>query len=110
MHLVAEAAARDTSPDEQMQSAAAGLALSQVRDDVPAMAADLLFSDLFAHDRRSIAWLRVYRIETGEGVAVVVEPDDNPGASSVNAAESLIGDLRRAFGAPNGFACSSTLA
>lgn len=60
------------------------------------MAADLLFSDLFAYDWRSIAWLRVFRLETGERVAVVVEPDDNPGASSINAAESLVRDLRRA--------------
>lgn len=61
------------------------------------MAADLLFKDLFPYDWRSIAWLRVFRLETGEGVAVVVEPDDNPGASSVNAAGSLLRDLRRAF-------------
>jgi hypothetical protein len=61
------------------------------------MPADLLFADLFAYDSRSIAWLRVFRLETGEGVAVVVEPDDNPGVSSVNAAESLLRDLRRAF-------------
>ena len=61
------------------------------------MAVDLLFKDLFAYDWRSIAWLRVFQLEAGEGVAVVVEPDDNPGASSVNAAESLLRDLRRAF-------------
>ena len=54
--------------------------------------------DLFTYDLRSIAWLRVVRLETGVGrVAVVVEPDDNPGVSSVNAAESLLRDLRRAF-------------
>lgn len=56
-----------------------------------------MFKDLFAYGWRSIAWLRVFRLETGEGVAVVVEPDDNPGASSVNAAESLLRDLGRAF-------------
>lgn len=61
------------------------------------MAGDLLFSDLFAYDRRSIAWLRVVQLESGEGVALVVEPDDNPGMSSVNAAEGLLRDLRRTF-------------
>lgn len=71
--------------------------MGEIRDDVPAMAADLLFKNLFAYDWRSIGWLRVFRLETGEGVAVVVEPDDNPGASAVNAAEGLLRDLRRAF-------------
>jgi hypothetical protein len=52
-----------------------------MRDDVPAMPPNLLFADLFAYDSRSIAWLRVFRLETGEGVAVVIEPDDNPGVS-----------------------------
>jgi len=84
-------------PGEQCDSPRAILAVGGVRDNVPTMAAALLFKDLFTYDRRSIAWLRIFRLETGEGVAVVVEPDDNPGASSVNAAESLLRDLRRAF-------------
>lgn len=61
------------------------------------MVAGLLFSDLFAYDRRSIVWLRVFGVETGGGIAVAVEPDDNPGRSSVNAAESLLRNLRCAF-------------
>jgi hypothetical protein len=52
----------------------------------------------YDHARRaSIAWVRVYRTERGDGIAVAVEPDDNPGTSAINAAESLLTDLGRAF-------------
>jgi hypothetical protein len=58
----------------------------------------LIFSDLFAYDARSVGYVRVYTGDGGHGIALVVDPEDNPGQSAINAAESLVAALRRAFG------------
>lgn len=57
----------------------------------------LIFRDLFAYASASLAYVRVYLGEDWRGVALVVDPSDNPGQSAVNAAEWLVDDLRQAF-------------
>src|SRR4051812_33841087 len=61
---------------------------------------ELVFADLFAFAQGSLAWVRVYRRRDRRTIVLVVEPIDNPGRSSVNAAEELLADLHRAFGEP----------
>jgi hypothetical protein len=60
---------------------------------------DLVFADLFAFASGSLGFVRVYRLDGRRAVVLLLEPQDNPGRSSVNAAEDLIDDLQRAFGA-----------
>jgi hypothetical protein len=57
----------------------------------------LIFSDLFVYDGHSLGYVRAYLDADGQGIALVIDPEDNPGRSAVNAAESLVAALRRAF-------------
>jgi hypothetical protein len=55
-----------------------------------------VFEDLFAYGNRSLGWMRVH-MRANEGITLVVEPQDNPGASAVNAASQLWEAISRAF-------------
>ena len=56
----------------------------------------LVFSDLFAYADRSIASIQIHDVN-GRTVVLVTEPSDNPGQSSINAAESLNHRLQEVF-------------
>jgi hypothetical protein len=61
------------------------------------MPAELVFADLFAFGHVSLAWVRVYRRQEGEAVALALNLEDNPGPSVVNDAEGLLAGLSVAF-------------
>jgi hypothetical protein len=64
------------------------------------MSAEILFDDLFAFED-GLCHLRVYRDEQEGLLALVVQLDDNPGRSIVNAAEVLIERIEAVFGRPS---------
>lgn len=66
------------------------------RDDLSVQPVEA-YRDLFSYDDCSLAWLRVFRVERCQAIALVLEPRDNPGRSAVNAAETLVASLHRVF-------------
>ena len=61
------------------------------------MSLELVFKNLFAFGRGSIAWVRLYRLEDHRAIALALEPADNPGPSVVNGAEELFRELTCSF-------------
>jgi hypothetical protein len=61
------------------------------------MSAQPIYSDLFAYGRKSIAWLRLYRSEGEDVLALALHPVDQAGAGPINDAEALVSAVRKTF-------------
>jgi hypothetical protein len=58
----------------------------------------LIYQDLFAYDRRALCHLSLFGTQQHGLVVLVLDPDDNPGPSVVNAAETVLRRIAEVFG------------